>query len=167
MSIHDRTGVHSRHHTMSYHSTSDQSRLSCMCLSRFMSPLVPHQSLQLISSYHMQYVDCPVRYHFYFLLISYLYLLLTFFSSLVLLIFDSMTFSALSLTLYTSILFPQLWHLCQSHSYSQTLSHFYRHIPLSLLLEMLASPAMTFRHPDFQTIDAEDSIQQLCLHLHR
>ena len=32
---------------------------------------------------------------------------------------------------------------------------------------MLASPAMTFRHPDFQTIDAEDSIQQLCLHLHR
>jgi CBS-domain-containing membrane protein len=35
------------------------------------------------------------------------------------------------------------------------------------ITEMLASPAMTFRHPDFQTMDAEDSIQQLCLHLHR
>ena len=35
------------------------------------------------------------------------------------------------------------------------------------ITDMLSSPAMRFRHPDYQTLDAEDTIQQLCLHLHR
>jgi hypothetical protein len=38
---------------------------------------------------------------------------------------------------------------------------------LSAHADMLSSPAMTFRHPEYQTLDAEDTIQQLCLHLHR
>jgi 5'-AMP-activated protein kinase regulatory gamma subunit len=33
--------------------------------------------------------------------------------------------------------------------------------------EMMSSPAMTFKHQDFQSIDAEDTIQQLCLLLYR
>jgi CBS domain-containing protein len=35
------------------------------------------------------------------------------------------------------------------------------------ITDMMQSPAMTFRHPEFQSMDAEDSIKQMCLHLHR
>jgi CBS domain-containing protein len=35
------------------------------------------------------------------------------------------------------------------------------------ITEMMQSPAMIFRHGDFESIDAEDSIQQLCLLLYR
>jgi len=35
------------------------------------------------------------------------------------------------------------------------------------IADMLSSSAMTFQHPDFNAIDAEDSVHQLCLSLHR